>query len=102
MLILAACDYSHSIDTDLVSDVKFRPKSGATRKLETGDAEFQDLVRYLESNRDGWDRYNGIIPNVDTVFSTDQFVLYIGDDSVFLLERGEKVLFKNLNSTQQR
>ena len=101
LLILAACDHSHTIDLEQVTNLKFRPKFGVVHAIDASDSEFQELQLYLDANRDGWQRYDDLVPNAESVFTSDQFVLYIADGSVYLAERGGGLMVKSLRAETQ-
>lgn len=96
-LSLVACDHSHSIDLEQVSNLKFRPLHGVVHAIDSSDSEFEELRHFLEANRDGWQRYDELVPNAESVFTSDQFVLYIADGSVYLAEREGPLLVKGLS-----
>jgi hypothetical protein len=98
LLFLAACEYSHSIDLEQVTNLKFRPMFGVVHAIDSSDSEYQELQQFLDANRDGWRRFDGLVPNAESVFTSDQFVLYIADGSVYLAERGGELLVKPLSA----
>ncbi len=100
LLLLTACDHTHSIDLEQVSNLKFRPLHGVVHAIDSDDSEFQELQQFLDDNRNGWRRYNDLVPNAESVFTSDQFVLYIADGSVYLAERGGPLLVKNLHANK--
>lgn len=101
-LTVAACDHSHSIELANVTNLEFRPMHGVVHAIDASDTEYRELEDYLNANRDGWRRYDGLVPNAESVFTSDQFVLYIADGSVYLAERGGVLLVKSLATDDSR
>jgi hypothetical protein len=101
-LNVAACDHSHSIELESVTNLKFRPMHGVVHAIDASDVEYRELQDYLDANRNGWQRFDGLVPNAESVFTSDQFVLYIADGSVYLAERGGVLLVKRLATDTPR